>query len=68
LDLGWGQEIEMSSGFLSLKIQLNHTKKQILKRKNQLRMWSHLKVYHSIQMCGLGCAFGVVGKILMSKI
>jgi hypothetical protein len=34
--------------FLPLKIQIN-SKKSGFGRKNQLRMWSHLKAYHSIQ-------------------
>ncbi len=53
--------------FLSLKIQINH-KKQGFGRKNQMRMWSHLKNYHSIQVWELGCAFGIVEKILMNGI
>jgi hypothetical protein len=35
--------------FLSLKIQINH-KKPSFRRKNQLRKWSHLKVYHLIHV------------------
>jgi hypothetical protein len=50
-----------------LKIQINY-KKQGFGRKNQLRMWSHLKVYHSIPVRELGCAFGIVEKILMNGI
>ncbi len=35
--------------FLSLKIKINYQKTSI-GRKYQLRMWSHLQVYHSIQV------------------
>jgi hypothetical protein len=47
------EEILNFMWFFSLKIQINH-KRPSFERKNQLRMWSHLKVYHSIQVWGIG--------------
>jgi hypothetical protein len=41
-------EILIFQWFLPLKIQIN-SKKPGFERKNQLRMWYHLKAYHSIQ-------------------
>jgi hypothetical protein len=46
----------------------NKSHKKGFGRKNQMRMWSHLKNYHSIQVWELGCAFGIVEKILMNGI
>ncbi len=43
-------------------------KTRFCKEKSVENMWSHLKVYHSIQVWELGCAFGIAEKFLMNGI
>jgi hypothetical protein len=46
---------------------MNHNKPSFGK-KNQLRMWPHLKVHCSIKYEKLGCPFGIVEKIMINRI
>jgi len=53
--------------FFSLKIQINRPKTPCFEKKNQLKMWSHLKVYHLIQVWGMGMCLWYFWKDLNCK-